>query len=231
MTNQLLLTEIPIENSLTTNPLITTLTIISFIISTVAIAFGKRILVQNARNFFLTRERNSIFDTSTNIEWWVSFILIAQLCLMFAVNVTAYINYTPENTWQLTQLILLYFLCAAAYLIIKFILYEFQGWLYFDNIKKRMWLNSYKTILVYNSFIMFGIALMSIYLHLSPQILQLSFIIIVVISKALILYKYIQLFFNQKVGYVLFILQLCALEIVPCFIFYKGILEINTFLK
>lgn len=229
MTTPMLLTEIPIENSLAANPLITTLTIISFIISAMAIAFGKKNLIQNARNFFLTRERNSIFDTSTNIEWWVSVILITQLCIMFAINIITYKKYIPDNTSQLTKFILFYFLSTITYISIKFILYEFQGWLYFDSIKKRMWTNSYKTILVYNSFVMFGIALMSIHLHLSSQILQISFIIIVIINKSLILYKYIQLFFNQKVGYMLFILQLCALEIAPCFIFYKGVLEINTF--
>lgn len=230
MTIPFLLIEIPIENSLVTNPVITILFVTSFIMSATAIAFGKRILVQNTRNFFQTRERNSIFDTSTNIEWWVNIILMTQLCIMFAINMTAYINYIPSNIWALTKLILFYFLCAVAYISIKFLLYEFQGWMFFDNIKKRMWTDSYKTILICNSFVFFIMALMSVYLHLSYQILQISFIIILIINKILILYKWIQLFLNQKVGYVLFILQFCALEIVPCFIAYKGVIEINTLL-
>lgn len=231
MTNPFLLTEIPLGNPLISNPVITILIVISFIMSATAIAFGKRVLIQNARNFFLTRERNSIFDTSTNIEWWVSIILMTQLCIMFAVNMTVLIKYIPDDTWELTKLILFYFICTVAYFCCKFMFYEFHGWMFFDSIKKRMWTDSYKTILIYNSFVVFTFALMSVYMNLSSHILQMSFIIILIANKILIFYKWIQLFFNQKVGYVLFILQFCALEIVPCFIAYKGVIEINTLLK
>lgn len=231
MIPDLLLAEIPIEKTLISSPIITILVTASFILSSIAMAFGKRTLIQNARNFFQTRERNSIFDASTNIDWWVGLILVTQLCIMFSINAIAYFGLTPENSQNLIKLILLYFLCAVAYISLKFLLYRFFGWIFYEKSIYRQWISSYKTILFYNSFILFFIGLLSIYFNLSFATLQLLLLILVIIDKILAFYKWIKLFFNSKVGYVLFILQFCALEIVPCFLVYQGLIELNTLLK
>lgn len=225
------LVEIPIKETLVSNPTITYLIVISFILSTIAISFEKKSIIQHAKNFFITRERNNLFDSSVNTEWWINIILIMQLCIMLSINIIASFNIISLNKVVFNKVLTIYFFGSICFICLKTLLYKINGWMFFDNISNKQWLDSYKTILHYNSFIFFILALFSVYLKLSPPTLQIIIILILLLNKILTLYKWIKLFLKPKVGYMLFILQFCALEIVPYFLIYKGIIELNSSLK
>lgn len=229
--NPTVLTEIPIRDTLISDPLITILIVISFIISSITISADKKILAQHAKNFLVTRERNNLFDGSGNTDWWVDIVLLTQLCMMFSINCMAYFDNISLDESKIRKIFFIYFLGSIALINIKILFYRFNGWLFYDGNTSKQWIDSYKTILYYNSFILFFLALLSVYFNLSSQALQTALIVVLILDKILTLYKWFKLFFNTKVGYMLFILQFCALEIVPYFLLYKGLIELNTLLK
>jgi len=47
-------------------------------------------------------------------------------------------------------------------------------------------------------------------------------------AKLLMLYKWLKLFSEKNHGSLLLFLYFCALEIMPCLIFYKGLVELNS---
>ena len=49
-------------------------------------------------------------------------------------------------------------------------------------------------------------------------------------TKILMFYKWIKLFCSNLYGILLLILYFCALEIIPCFIVYRGVLQLNDYL-
>lgn len=227
----LALVEIPIDQSLESSPVITSVIIISFILSSLAIAFGKRTLLQKMKNFFVTRERNSLFDTSTNIDWWVSLVFVLQCGVMFSVCMLSYFNQTLSYDLPYFKVLLMYSLVTIGYIMLKFIFYRFVGWIFFDNASTSLLIDSYKTILFYNSFALFILAIVSVYFNLSISVLQIVLLLLIVVDKILSFYKWFRLFFNIKVGYVLFFSQFCTLEIIPCFVVYKSFIEINILFK
>lgn len=231
MISPLLLIEKPLQDSIASSYTVTTLMVAFFILSSLAVAFGKRTLVQLVCNIFVTKERNSLFDASTNVDWWVSLILILQACAMFSLNMLVYFDADASNELFLLKLFGACFLFAFVYLVFKFIAYALNGWLFFDSGNNGVWIDTYKTIIYCNSFLFFLLALLTIYFNLSFGVLQIVIITIFAADKILALYKWTRLFLTSKVGFLLFFLQFCALEILPVFLGYRILLEINTLLK
>lgn len=231
MISPLLLVEKPLQDSIASSYTVTTLMVVFFILSSLAVAFGKRTLMQLVCNIFVTKERNSLFDVSTNVDWWVSLILTTQACAMFSLNMLVYLDADASDELLLLKLFGASLLFSLLYIVFKLLVYRFNGWLFFDGGSNDVWIDTYKTIVYCNSFLFFLLALLTIYFNLSFDVLQIVIITIFVADKILALYKWTRLFLTSKVGFLLFFLQFCALEILPVFLGYRILLEINTLVK
>ena len=223
----------PISYSPRTDDAIALTLLACFFLSSIALARGKKFLSQPVKDFVLHRERTSIFDSSTAADVRYLLVLVLQTCVLSGITFVNYFHDTcPALMDHVSSLLLLgiYVGFCLAYFLLKWLLYMFLGWTFFDKNKTNIWLESYSALIYYVGFALFPFVLFLVYFDLSLTNLVIIGSIILIFTKILMFYKWIKLFFHQFSGLFLLILYFCALEIVPCLLLYQGMIQMNNIL-
>ena len=223
----------PISYSPRTDDAIALTLLACFFLSSIALARGKKFLSQQVKDFVLHRERTSIFDSSTAADVRYLLVLVLQTCVLSGITFLNYFHDTcPALMDHVSSLLLLgiYVGFCLAYFLLKWLLYMFLGWTFFDKNKTDIWLESYSALIYYVGFALFPFVLFLVYFDLSLTNLVIIGSIILIFTKILMFYKWIKLFFHQFSGLFLLILYFCALEIVPCLLLYQGMIQMNNIL-
>ena len=223
----------PISYSPRTDDAIALTLLVCFFLSSIALARGKKFLSQQVKDFVLHRERTSIFDSSTAADVRYLLVLVLQTCVLSGITFINYFHDTcPALMDHVSSLLLLgiYVGFCLAYFLLKWLLYMFLGWTFFDKNKTNIWLESYSALIYYVGFALFPFVLFLVYFDLSLTNLVIIGSIILIFTKILMFYKWIKLFFHQFSGLFLLILYFCALEIVPCLLLYQGMIQMNNIL-
>ena len=223
----------PISYSPRTDDAIALTLLVCFFLSSIALARGKKFLSQQVKDFVLHRERTSIFDSSTAADVRCLLVLVLQTCVLSGITFLNYFHDTcPALMDHVSSLLLLgiYVGFCLAYFLLKWLLYMFLGWTFFDKNKTNIWLESYSALIYYVGFALFPFVLFLVYFDLSLTNLVIIGSIILIFTKILMFYKWIKLFFHQFSGLFLLILYFCALEIVPCLLLYQGMIQMNNIL-
>ena len=223
----------PISYSPRTDDAIALTLLACFFLSSIALARGKKFLSQQVKDFVLHRERTSIFDSSTAADVRYLLVLVLQTCVLSGITFLNYFHDTcPALMDHVSSLLLLgiYVGFCLAYFLLKWLLYMFLGWTFFDKNKTNVWLESYSALIYYVGFALFPFVLFLVYFDLSLTNLVTIGSIILIFTKILMFYKWIKLFFHQFSGLFLLILYFCALEIVPCLLLYQGMIQMNNIL-
>ena len=223
----------PISYSPRTDDAIALTLLACFFLSSIALARGKKFLSQQVKDFVLHRERTSIFDSSTAADVRYLLVLVLQTCVLSGITFLNYFHDTcPALMDHVSSLLLLgiYVGFCLAYFLLKWLLYMFLGWTFFDKNKTNIWLESYSALIYYVGFALFPFVLLLVYFDLSLTNLVIIGSIILIFTKILMFYKWIKLFFHQFSGLFLLILYFCALEIVPCLLLYQGMIQMNNIL-
>lgn len=223
----------PISYSPRTDDAIALTLLACFFLSSIALARGKKFLSQQVKDFVLHRERTSIFDISTAADVRYLLVLVLQTCVLSGITFLNYFHDTcPALMDHVSSLLLLgiYVGFCLAYFLLKWLLYMFLGWTFFDKNKTNIWLESYSALIYYVGFALFPFVLFLVYFDLSLTNLVIIGAIILIFTKILMFYKWIKLFFHQFSGLFLLILYFCALEIVPCLLLYQGMIQMNNIL-
>lgn len=223
----------PISYSPRTDDAIALTLLACFFLSSIALARGKKFLSQQVKDFVLHRERTSIFDSSTAADVRYLLVLVLQTCVLSGITFLNYFHDTcPALMNRVSPLLLLgiYVGFCLAYFLLKWLIYMFLGWTFFDKNKTNIWLESYSALIYYVGFALFPFVLFLVYFDLSLTNLVIIGAIILIFTKILMFYKWIKLFFHQFSGLFLLILYFCALEIVPCLLLYQVLIQINNIL-
>ena len=223
----------PISYSPRTDDAIALTLLACFFLSSIALARGKKFLSQQVKDFVLHRERTSIFDSSTAADVRYLLVLVLQTCVLSGITFLNYFHDTcPALMDHVSSLLLLgiYVGFCLAYFLLKWLLYMFLGWTFFDKNKTNIWRESYSALIYYVGFALFPFVLFLVYFDLSLTNLVIIGSIILIFTKILMFYKWIKLFFHQFSGLFLLILYFCALEIVPCLLLYQGMIQMNNIL-
>ena len=223
----------PISYSPRTDDAIALTLLACFFLSSIALARGKRFLSQQVKDFVLHRERTSIFDSSTAADVRYLLVLVLQTCVLSGITFLNYFHDTcPALMNHVSPLLLLgiYVGFCLVYFLLKWLLYMFLGWTFFDKNKTNIWLESYSALIYYVGFALYPFVLFLVYFDLSLTSLVIIGAIILIFTKILMFYKWIKLFFHQFSGLFLLILYFCALEIVPCLLLYQGMIQMNNIL-
>ena len=223
----------PISYSPRTDDAIALTLLACFFLSSIALARGKKFLSQQVKDFVLHRERTSIFDSSTAADVRYLLVLVLQTCVLSGITFLNYFHDTcPALMNRVSPLLLLgiYVGFCLAYFLLKWLIYMFLGWTFFDKNKTNIWLESYSALIYYVGFALFPFVLFLVYFDLSLTNLVIIGAIILIFTKILMFYKWIKLFFHQFSGLFLLILYFCALEIVPYLLLYQGMIQMNNIL-
>ena len=204
----------PIPYSPRTDDAIALTLLACFFLSSIALARGKKFLSQQVKDFVLHRERTSIFDSSTAADMRYLLVLVVQTCVLSGITFFNYFHDTsPALMNSVSPLLLLgiYVGSCLAYFLLKWLLYMFIGWTFFDKNRTNIWLESYSTLIYYAGFALFPFVLFLVYFDLSLTNLLIIGTIILIFAKILMFYKWIKLFFHQFGALFLLILYFCAL--------------------
>lgn len=204
-----------------------------FFMSAYVLSRSRKFLLQLVKDFLLNRERTSIFDTSTSSDMRYLLLLIFQTCVMSGVCLFNY--FTEVNPLLIAHLrpfslLVTYIGVSLLYLFFKWLLYSVIGWIFFNNGKVTIWFESYSTLLYYLGFSLFLLSLFVVYFNLDLKITLIIGAVLAVFLKILIFYKWLKLFCEDLHGALLLILYFCALEIVPCLMWYRGLVHLNDLL-
>ncbi len=224
---------IPLPYSLQMDNYITTLLLCCFLVTAYILSRSSKFLLKLVKDFILHRERDSIFDTSTAADMRYLLLLVIQTCVLLGIILFNYFNETvPELRLQVGTATLLgiYIGGCLLYIFLKWLLYSFLGWIFFDKNRISIWSESYFTLLYYLGFILFPFTLSVVYLNINLQTMVLISIILLILIKILIFYKWLNLFCKNLYGGLFLFLYFCALEIVPFFVMYRGLIQLIDFL-
>ena len=223
----------PIPYAPRVDDVITIVLLCCFFLSSYVLSRSRKFLLQLVKDFLLHRERTSIFATSTATDMRYLLLLILQTCVLAGVCFFSYFNdVQPGLVQHVPPFVLLgvYAGTCLLYLFVKWLVYSFLGWIFFDESVTDAWLESYSTLLYYLGFALFPFVLFIVYFDLSLQFTVIIGLFLVFLTGILILYKWLKLFCNNLYGSFLLILYFCSLEIVPCFMLYQGLIQLNEYL-
>jgi len=224
---------IPIPYSPKTDDGIAIILLCCFLISAYVLARSKKFLWQQGNNFILHKERSSIFSSSTATDMHYLLLLILQTCILVGL---CFFNYFDNENPLLVQRVHPYLLLGIytgvclLYIILKWLIYSLLGWIFFNQNVRDMWLESYFTLIYYLGFALFPFVLFLIYFDLNIDFMVIFGLNLIIFAKILIFYKWLKFFFKNVYGLLLLFLYFCALEIIPCFIYYQVLIKINNLL-
>ena len=224
---------IPIPYSPRTDDGIAVTLLCCFFLSAYVLSRSSKLLLQLAQDFLLHRERTSLFAASTAADMRYLLLLILQACILAGVCIFNYFNDTrPDLVHHVAPGFLpgIYAGVCLLYLCLKWVIYSFLGWIFFDEKTVSLWFESYSTLLYYLGFGLFPFALFMVYFDLGLQPTVIIGLILAIFTKILMLYKWIKLFCRNLHGCLLLILYFCALEIMPCLALYQGLIQLNGYL-
>ena len=203
-----------------------------FWLSAYVLSRGRRFLAQLAKDFLMDRERTSLFAYSTSADMRYLLLLVLQTCVVGGVYVFVCLvqarpglmegNHLPSLAFIGTYTAVLLVLLA-----LKWLLYSLLGWVFSGGARTGVWLESYSTLLYYLGFLVYPFALLGVYLDWGVTLLTVAGFFPLVFFKFMVFYKWKQLFCDKLYGLFSLILYFCALEIVPCFMLYQGLIQIT----
>lgn len=203
-----------------------------FFITTYVLASGTFSLREQGKNFFLNRERASIFNQQLPSHLRNRLLLILQACLLSAIICFDHsLAYNPDITSHIHPLLLLfaYSIFMVVFVLFKWIIYNFVNWIFFDNITCRQWNDSYLFVICISGLLYLPLSLCTVFLHLPTDDTIVCAIFITILCEILLLYKGSYIFSPTLHGYFYLFMYFCTLEIIPLFFLGKGILFINRF--
>lgn len=200
---------------------------------TTAFVLGRshKFLYAIGNEFLFGREQVSLFANSTGTDLRGMLMLFAQFCVLAALALQVhFVFFHPEITEHASTpwLLLIYMAACLAYLLLKVVLYRVVGWIFFNASITQLWLEAYITLLLYMGILLVPAIAGMVFVTPSFSATIVIGIICLVFAKLLMLYKWLKLFSEKNHGSLLLFLYFCALEIMPCLIFYKGLVELNS---
>ncbi len=223
----------PISYNLKSDDGITAVLLLCFFFTSYVLSRGKKYLFQQLKDFTHTKERGSIFAASTAADFRYGLLLLLQTCVLLGI---CFFDYFHDNNPRLftscpTYIILaVYIGICIVYYFLKWLIYSFLSWIFIDKTKATLWIESYLMLLYYFGFSLFPLVLLMVYFDLSANILIPIGLGLVIFIKLLMFYKWFKLFFSHLYGLLGLIVYFCALEIMPCFVLYQALVQINNVL-
>lgn len=119
----------------------------------------------------------------------------------------------------------------GGYFLMKAILYCISGWVFFDKKKNVQWLKAYLFLISCEGVALFPMVMLLSYFDLSLQVAVIYTLVVLGIVKILSFYKTYLIFFKRNGVFLQIFLYFCALEVVPLFALWGGLILISHYLK
>ena len=177
--------------------------------------------------FFPIQSMNREGSDSSNKEYvrmMVALFACIQVSLM--IYTLTYEQVVFTSLWSPWLLIGLLLLSCVLFLVLKQLLYKFVHSIFFDSGQKRLWRNQYAFLFTVESYVLFPVLLIFVYVLPDPQWVLYAGAIVLLTAKIMLLLKCFSTFFGKIYCIPQLFVYLCALEIVPLLVLWTFFSEI-----
>lgn len=219
----------PVPYSITGDNLVTALLLGCFVLSVVYFARLKDFIFRQLHNLFRLPHGNVQEFSETSGELLMQLFLIVQTCLLFALLYFFHANTNGNDAFLFDQYLIIgiYAGIFLLYFLLKMLLYQGVGWVFFNPKKNGQWIRFFLFLVSFEGILIFPLVLLQSFFSLSTKTVAIYVASVVIFVKILSFYRTYIIFFNQKSAFIKNILYLCALEIVPLFYLW-GILTLMS---
>lgn len=184
-------------------------------------------LAANFRNIFSggMRSRTIFREEITATGVWSEVFLISQTILIITIVFFTYAWDKGISVLSLKNMIFVFmssFLGILLLLGIKYLVYRIIGYV-FTEWGLREWTEKYFRIVELSGLLFFIPAMFFVFVPEYSKTALFSLIIIFFIILMVVFWNLLNIFAKNKVGLLNYFLYLCAIEIVPFFLIYKGL--------
>lgn len=187
---------------------------------------GIKLLNNSIKSVFVSDGRTDLSDDILQkgshfrqYLWFVSVAIFALFCPML-LNIGTQRSVYEIDTWFFLRLLVY----VVLYFTTKFALTRFLGYIFFKSAQTKRFVMASKTTLSFYAICLTPILISSeIGIHLGSTFLLFWILGFLVITKIWLLVKVVHIFSVKIGGFLYLILYLCALEIIPILLFYKGL--------
>lgn len=223
----------PIPYMLRADWIITCIMLLCFLLGTFVLKDGKRYLLFRFKKLFWSTRQNNQAEIITSAYFQHSVILTSITCILGGLCLYDYfVDQTPLLFTHVPHGVVLgtYILIAILFVLLKYALYSFINWIFFDAERNKQWTETYFDVLILGGLLLFPVVLLIIYFDLNFATTKVFILFILIFAKFLLFCKCIRNFFRQIHGIVHFILYFCALELTPTLLLWEGVGYTNHFL-
>ena len=219
----------PVPYSIAGDNLVTALLLGCFVLSVVYFARLKDFIFRQLHNLFRLPHGNVQEFSETSGELLMQLFLIVQTCLLFALLYFFHANTNGNDAFLFDQYLIIgiYAGIFLLYFLLKILLYQGVGWVFFNPKKNGQWIRFFLFLISFEGILIFPLVLLQSFFSLSTKTVAIYVASVVIFVKILSFYRTYIIFFNQKSAFIKNILYLCALEIVPLFYLW-GILTLMS---
>lgn len=188
-------------------------------------------LSKRIKAFFMPQQMVSathIGDTGT--YEWVHLLLGCQLSMIGSLLFYSYAQqHLSVDIINLPPLALVGIFTGIIMLMLiaKQRLYHFIHAIFFTKTARKRWYEAFSIIFIFESLILFPLALLSVYFDLSPEKVSITLAVVLLFVKILLLFKCFTIFFVKIKGCLHLFMYFCALEILPLLLTWGILVEIT----
>lgn len=191
------------------------------------------------KNVVHVKQRQSLFEvTPGNIkesrQLFHVFMVFQTLllCALLACYAGITVLHLPIGS---LRAILLYIAISLSVIILFYFfkqgIYALFGWTFADQEHTKLWRINYIATMELWGVILYPLVILSFFSYIEPVICFLVFLFLYIFCRFVIFYKSIRIFQIKKDRLLLFFLYLCAQEIMPLFLLFKGVEFCITLLR
>lgn len=223
----------PLPYTVAGDNLLTALLLAFFLLGCLSFARSRQFIIRQGKSFFkLKRSRpGSMTETSSEIRFQLFMVL--QTALLLGLVSFFYISDTVGRDFITDQYTVIGLLggVVAVYYLLKLMMYNIVGWLFFDSSQTADWNKSFLFLTTSQGVVVFPAVMLRAYFGLSINYILGYVLGIILLGKLLSFYKSFLIFFRQTNAYLQIILYFCTLEIAPLFALWGILVLVGNYLK
>lgn len=223
----------PVPYTVAGDSFITSLLLVCFLLACIAFSKSKLFVIRQAKTFFRTPRIGTTEVTETSSEVRYQFFFVLQTCLLLAIGYFIYSKASISDTFIVDQyqVISIYAGCMGGYFLLKAFLYVISGWVFFEKKKNVQWLKAYLFLISCQGVALFPMVMLLSYFDFPLQIAVIYTLTILGLVKLLAFLKAYIIFFRRNGVFLQIFLYFCALEVIPLFALWGGLVLISHYLK
>ena len=199
--------------------------LVCFCIIALLVAHAQHYLALSVKEFFNDRQRENMFNDSSDGKVRGSFFFSLALSISLGVLFLDYQQLRmPEIFHEVSPYMVLGVNVAGCVIGygVRTLLYAFVNMIFFDRDQNAKWMESYGLLTIAASIFIVPLALLVVFYELDFSEWQILFSLSVGLIEIFLIFKTYRVFFEGLLGVLRLILYLCALEFLPLLCMWKS---------